>query len=352
MHPRLFEIPFVHLTVWGFGLMMVVGFLSSLWLVRRASRRAGLDPESMSDVALYALILGVVGARAFFVLHHLDRFRDDLRGVFAIWHGGLEFLGGVAPAVAFLLLYLHWRKLPMRRCLDVLAMGLMMGLAFGRLGCFLNGCCFGGPTDVPWAVRFPYRSYAYVSQINSDPRRDRAEPYLDVPPYEYADFYAEDGRWYPKPLEELTEPQRHEVTKGKYRCLPVHPTQLYASAYAFVLCGVLYLLWRRSIHGGRSTGQGGGRLTRPGVATAAMCVLYGPGRFVLEAIRDDNPYEIGTLTISQIMGIVMFVAGLALLAVVVRHGPVIAECGASSGAPAASSTEGAAGDGPLEAEAG
>lgn len=312
MHPRLFEIPFVHLTIWGFGVMMVAGFLSALWLVRRASRRAGLDPEIMSDVALYALILGVAGARTFFVLHHLDQFRGDFLGVFAIWRGGLEFLGGVGPAVAFLLFYLHRRKLPMRRYLDILAMGLMIGLAFGRLGCFLNGCCFGRPTDLPWGLRFPYRSYAYVSQMNPDPQRGRAEPYLDVPPYEYAAFYTADGQWYPKPLEELTAQQQHEVTHGKYRCLPVHPTQLYASVHAFLLCGVLYLLWRRSI-AGAGTGRNGW-LARPGVATAALCLLYGPGRFVLEAIRDDNPYEFATLTISQIMGIVMFIGGLVLLA--------------------------------------
>ena len=247
MHPRLIEIPFVHVTIWGFGLMMVMGFLTALWLVRRLSRRAGLDPETMANGALYSLIVGVIGARAFFVIHHFDQFRGGILGVFAIWRGGLEFLGGVVPAVGFLLVYLYARKLPVRRYLDILALGLMMGLAFGRLGCFLNGCCFGRPTDLPWALRFPYRSYAYVSQINTDPARDRAEPYLKVPPGDYADFYTQDGTWYPKPLTELTERQRNEVTKGKYRCLPVHATQLYASAYAFLLCGVLYRLWRRSL---------------------------------------------------------------------------------------------------------
>jgi phosphatidylglycerol:prolipoprotein diacylglycerol transferase len=251
--------------------------------------------------------------------------------------------------VAFLLFYLYRRRLPMRRYLDILAVGLMMGLAFGRLGCFLNGCCFGRPTDLPWALRFPYRSYAYVSQINADPRRNRAEPYLNVPAQEYAAFYTADGRWYPKPLEELTERQRYEVTQGKYRCLPIHPTQLYASAHAFLLCGILYLLWRRSVSG---AGANDTRtwLRRPGLATAGLCILYGPGRFVLEAIRDDNPYEIGTLTISQIMGIVMFVAGLVLLAVHVGRKPRIAGDGVHVQAGEASTANGAEGDGQLEAE--
>jgi len=310
MHPRLIEIAVVHVTIWSFGLMMVLGFLSALWLVRRLSGRAGLDPERVSNVALYCLIVGVIGARAFFVVHHLDHFRGDFWGVFAIWRGGLEFLGGVAPAIGFLLFYLHFRRLPMRRYLDILAMGLMLGLAFGRLGCFLNGCCFGRPTELPWGIRFPYRSYAFVSQVNPDVRRGRAQPRLEVPLHEYAAFYGEDGRWYPKPLDELTEQQRYEVTQGRYRCLPIHPTQLYASAYALLLCGLLYALWRRSLRGGTS-----------GLATAGLCLLYGPGRFVLEAIRDDNPYEIGTLTISQLLGIVMFLAGLVLLAVFLIRRP-------------------------------
>jgi phosphatidylglycerol:prolipoprotein diacylglycerol transferase len=324
MHPRLVEIPFLNVTIWGFGAMMALGFLAALGVVRRLSRRAGLDPETVSNAALYCLFVGVVGARTFFVIHHIDRFRGDVLSVFAIWRGGLEFLGGVAPAVGFLLFYLRFRRLPMRRYLDILAIGLMMGLAFGRLGCFLNGCCYGQPTELPWAVRFPYGSYAFVSQANPDPQRGRTRPHLQVPPPEYAAFYGDNGRWYPKSLDELTEPQRHEVTKGEYRCLPVHPTQLYASAYAFLLCALLYLLWRRGTGSDGSDGLGR-RFAKPGMATAALCLLYGPGRIALEAIRDDNPYELGMLTISQLLGIAMFLAGLVLLAVLVTGKHVVAD---------------------------
>ena len=324
MHPRLVEIPVIHVTIWGFGLMMVLGFLSALWLVRSLSRRAGLDPERMTNVALYVLIVGVIGARAFFVVHHFEHFRGQLLGIFAIWRGGLEFLGGVVPAIVFLLVYLRLRRLPVRRYLDILAIGLMMGLAFGRLGCFLNGCCFGRPTDLPWGLRFPYRSYAYVSQINPDLKRNRAAPYLAVPSREYAQFYTKDGHWYPKPLEALTQRQRYEVTEGDYRCLPVHPTQLYASGDAFLLCGILYLLWRRSLTGAHA-GRLRARLWQPGIAVVGLCLLYGPARFVLEALRDDNPYEWGTLTISQIMGIAMVAGGLGLLAVLMMRKADVAE---------------------------
>jgi phosphatidylglycerol:prolipoprotein diacylglycerol transferase len=312
MHPRLLEIPILHLTIWSFGLMMVVGFLTALFLVRCLSRRAGLDPETMSSAALHALIIGTVGARVFFVVHHFDEFRAAPLSTFAIWRGGLEFLGGVVPAVLFLLVYLRRRKLPVRRYLDIMAIGLMAGLTFGRIGCFLNGCCYGKPTDLPWAVRFPYGSYAYLSQIYADPARDRARPHLDLPRSEYFLFSQEDLRWHLKPFAALTQRQQYEVTEGHHRCLPVHPTQLYASGHALLLCAILYLLWRRTLKpavaGGKHPLRG-----QPGLAIAGILILYGVGRFILEALRDDNPYEVGALTISQILGLAMSFAGLVFL---------------------------------------
>jgi len=154
----------------------------------------------------------------------------------------------------------------------------------------------------------------YISQINSDLKRNRPEPYLKLPQTEYLSFYDKHGKWYPKPLEELTEQQRYEVTKGRYRCLGVHPSQLYSSANALLLCGILYLFWRKSLE---STGSDNASklLSRPGSMVGLMFVLYGLSRFLLEFIRDDNPYELGILTISQTLGIVMLVLGVVLLVI-------------------------------------
>jgi len=317
MYPRLFEIPFLHLKISTFGPMMVFGFLAALFTMRRLSRRADLDPAMITNAALYSLIIGVVGARAFFVVHYFEHFREEPLNIFATWHGGLEFLGGVIPAIGFLLFYLHHHKLPVRRYLDIMAIGLMMGLAFGRIGCFFNACCFGKPTDLPWGVRFPYGSFVYISQINPDLKRNRPEPHLKLPQAEYLSFYDKNGKWYPKPLEELTEQQRYEVTKGRYRCLGVHPSQLYSSTNALLLCGILYFFWRRSL-GSTGSDNSSKLLSRPGSMVGLMFVLYGLTRFLLEFIRDDNPYELGILTISQILGIAMLVLGVVLL-VILSH---------------------------------
>jgi phosphatidylglycerol:prolipoprotein diacylglycerol transferase len=313
MYPHLFKIPSLDLTIGTFGPMMVLGFLAALLLMRRLSRRAKLDYTVMTNAALYSLIAGVIGARAFFVVHHFDKFTGDFLGVIATWRGGLEFLGGVIVATCLLLLYLYFRKLPVRRYLDIIVIALMMGLAFGRIGCFLNADCFGKPTTLPWGVRFPYRSFVYISQINPDPKRNRPEPYLHLPQADYVDFYDKRGNWYPKPLEQLTPTQRHEVTKGTYRCLPVHPSQLYSSANALLLSLILYLFWRKGLKRADSE-KPPKRLDRPGAITALMLIFYGFTRFLIEFIRDDNPYEFLSLTISQILGVVMIISGIILLA--------------------------------------
>jgi len=320
MHPELFEIPLIHLTVKSYGFMMVIGFLAGVAVIRYLSRHFTRDPQHITNAALYALIAGVVGARAFFVIHYYDQFRGNWGGLFAIWNGGLELIGGVVLAIAAILFYIWYHKLPMRHYLDVLAIGLTVALMFGRMGCFLNGCCYGKPTELPWAVQFPYGSFAYESQIKPDIDRHRAEPRLDLPK-EYFGSIDEQGNYIPrlKPFEELTPAQREQVVHGPYQCLPVHPTQLYASGGAILLGLILFGFWRRS----QKAEQAGQYrfLTQPGTIFGLMFILYGIMRFTLEAIRDDNPFETAGLTIAQILSIGLAILGIGLLVLFSRIKP-------------------------------
>ncbi len=311
MFPELFEIPFIHVTLKSYGLMMVIGFLAAVYLIRRLSRNITPDPQLITNAALYSLIGGVVGARLFYVIHYFEHFKENPVSVFAIWHGGLELLGGVILAIIIIFFYLLYHKLPIRQYLDILAIALMLALVFGRIGCLLNGCCFGKPTELPWAVRFPYNSIAYLSQINANLERIRPDPQLKLPQEEYVSFIDKDGNWHPKPYEDLTEQQKFEVTTGKYRCLPVHPTQLYTSASAAVLCLILYLFWRRSKNAGKI-------LTKPGCTFGFMFILYGITRFFIEFLRDDNPFEFDSLTISQNISIAMIILGAVLIVIFQR----------------------------------
>ena len=319
MYPELIEVPFVHVTVKSYGLMMVIGFLAAVSLIRRLSRDILTDPQIITNATLYSLIAGVVGARLFYVVHYFEQFRDDLLSVFYIWQGGLELLGGVVLAITVIFLYISYQKLPARRCLDILAIGLMLALVFGRIGCFLNGCCFGKPTDLLWGVRFPYASFAYRSQTSADPERNRRQPHLILPD-EFFGYVDEEGTRYTglKPYEYLTPLQKEMVNTGAYRCLPVHPTQLYASATGVFLCFVLYLFWRRSKKAILSENTSK-LFTKPCSTFALMFVVYGAARFLLEFLRDDNPLEYAWWaiykggTISQNISIYMVLFGFALM---------------------------------------
>jgi phosphatidylglycerol:prolipoprotein diacylglycerol transferase len=320
MHPELFEIPFIHWPIRSFGVMMVIGFLLGFYLLGKLGRKISSNPQLITNLALYCLIAGVVGARVFYIVHHFDQLQRPWISMFAVWQGGLEFYGGVIFAIPVIVLYSRHYKLPIRPCLDIVAITLMLGLALGRIGCFLNGCCFGKPTELPWAVRFPYDSFAYFSQINTNPERNRPDPQLKLPRDEYSSFVDTDGRLYLKPFDELTEQQKFEVTKGKYRCLRIHPTQLYSSANAALLCLLLYLFWRRSQ---RAAGSGNTRklLTRPGQIFALAFILYGITRFLIEYLRDDNPFEYAWWavykggTVSQNLSIYLVMLGVVLMAV-------------------------------------
>ena len=316
MHPELIELPFIHITIKSYGLMMVFGFLAAIYIIRRLSRDITPDPQMITNAALYSLIAGVVGSRIFYVFHHSEEFAGRPMSVFAIWQGGLELLGGVILAITVILLYLRYHKLPIRKYLDILAIGLMAALIFGRLGCFMNGCCYGKPTQLPWGVRFPYGAPAFYSQVNPNMLRDRPEQQLKLP-REYFD-----NSNYLKSFDQLTEHQQQQVSlrgSGQYRCLPVHPTQLYSSANAALGTLLLFLFWRRAQKAKKSDKKK--FLTKSGSIFALMFMYYGTTRFILEFIRDDNPFEnawwilLKGRTVSQNIGIYLAVFALILMIV-------------------------------------
>jgi phosphatidylglycerol:prolipoprotein diacylglycerol transferase len=316
MFPELFRIPFTTLTIKTYGLMLVIAFLAIIYLIKRLSKNIIPNPQMITNGALYAIITGIVGSRVFYVFHYWDNFRDNIASAFAIWDGGFEQLGGAIPAIIVIYIYIRYHKLPARKLFDIVAIALPLALAIGRIGCFSSGCCYGKPADVPWAVRFPYASDSFYSQIEPDLERNRPKPYINLP----SDFF-EGHRL--KPYNQLSDEQKKLVTSGPYRSLPVHPTQLYSSAAAFVLMILLYLYWRRNKKINEA-GLKGRFLSAPGSVFAFMFISYAIGRFLIEFLRDDNPFEYGWWalykggTVSQNICIYMFIFGLALLFVFQR----------------------------------
>lgn len=145
---KVFGIP-----IRAYGLMMVVGFALGIWRAVRVSlTRYRIPPERVYDIGIVALVGGVIGARALYIL--LNPETERWAEFYAVWRGGLSFHGGLAAAIAAGWVYTRIAGLRFWDCADLVAPSIALGYAIARIGCFINGCCYGAPTNLPWAVRF------------------------------------------------------------------------------------------------------------------------------------------------------------------------------------------------------
>jgi len=158
MHPDIFDIGFLHFRF--YGLALTLSFIIGTHIAARRARKMKISEEFMVWLAVVSLVLAVVGSRTHYVLTHLNEFRGDFAGVFMIWSGGLSMYGGVIAAVLGGIAFTRFKGYPVWKVTDAVAPSLALGEAITRIGCFMNGCCFGSPTCAPWGVVFPYDSFA------------------------------------------------------------------------------------------------------------------------------------------------------------------------------------------------
>ena len=155
MHPIAFHLG--PLTVHWFGVSLAVAFLTALWTAARRAPLTGVTSERISDTGLWLILGGVLGARALYVVTY---WRDSFAGqpvweIFMIQRGGLVYYGGLVGAALACIIFAKFKKLALWKIADILAPSLALGYVFGRLGCLLNGCCFGSECALPWAIHFP-----------------------------------------------------------------------------------------------------------------------------------------------------------------------------------------------------
>lgn len=148
------------MTVYSWGAMVAIGFLCgilvSIWLAKREK----MDYLYIVDLAFYVLVSAIVGGRVFYVIQFWKDYQGKFWQIFAVHEGGLVFFGGLIFSLATILVYTNLKKIDLWKLLDVITPGFALGYAIGRIGCFLNGCCYGCPTDLPWGVKFPAGSLA------------------------------------------------------------------------------------------------------------------------------------------------------------------------------------------------
>ena len=250
MHPKLFE--FGPVALHTYGLLLAISFLAGIWITSRNARKEGINTDFVWNLGIVILLAALVGSKLLLLIADFSYYAENPREIFSLstLRSMGVYYGGLILALAAATWYTRKHRLPAWRMADCIAPGIALGQAIGRLGCLAAGCCYGAPTNLPWAIRF-------------------------------TDSYASENM-------------------GTPFNIPLHPTQLYESVGTLVLFG--YLMWRRT------------RPHRTGQIMLEYLGIYAVLRFIIEFFRADDRGAIfhDLLSTSQFIAILMFLAATLL----------------------------------------
>jgi phosphatidylglycerol---prolipoprotein diacylglyceryl transferase len=307
----------------GFGVMLMLATVASVGLAAWRAQQVGIDPEVIYSLSFYMFIAGIAGARLFYIVQYWPQFAHDslletLKAVFNVTSGGLVVYGSVLGGVPAGIWYLRRKGLPILPIGDIIAPSMVLGAAIGRIGCFLNGCCFGGVClTADYALSFPASSPPYVQQLESGWQSglwlQQLEDDVVVAYVAPGGPAAAAGLSAGQALASINGKQVESLAGARARLaggsrffevttaagdlyrwtavlpsgsVPVHPAQLYAAIDAGLLALLLWVYYpfRR----------------RDGEVFALLLTIHPVSRFLLELVRSDEPGQFGTsLTISQ-----------------------------------------------------
>ncbi len=250
------------LPVYGYGFMLFIGFVLCIFLATRLASIVGIPREFIWDIGVFGLLAGIVGGRLFYIVQYSDRVFGGKTGTellvapFQLQEGGLVLLGGVIAGAGTMIWYCWKRKVSPLLLADVAVPAFFLALAFGRMGCLMNGCCYGDRCELPWAIQFPMGSVPDMALVH-----------------------------------------RGFLSPDSTTVLALQPSQVYSTINALILCGVSLIVFRYR--------------TRNGLVLAVGMLLYPISRFLIEYLRGDEMGKFGTsLTISQIVSLAMFVSAV------------------------------------------
>ena len=255
MYPELFSIGPV--TVYSYGVLLAASYLLGLRLAMWRAKRLGLDANRVLDLGIYIIIAALIGAKLLLLVTDFDQFRTSPAELLSLARSGGVFYGGLLLAVAVAFWYIAKHRMPFWTTCDVFAPGIALGHVTGRLGCLAAGCCYGRPTDVPWAITF-------------------------------------------------TNPLA-AANVGTPLGVPLHPTQLYEAGIELVILLALLATERR----GR---QFAGR------TFWAYIFLYAISRYVIEMFRGDPRGTVLMFSTSQFISVILAPLALFMLVYLRRRG--------------------------------
>lgn len=256
MHPILLRFPASGIAIHAYSLMILLGCAGALWITAWRARREGMEVNSVYGLAGWLFLGGLIGARLLYVLQHPETVRT-VADLFRSQDGGNIFYGCILGGLTGSLIYWRRHPFPFWRMADAVAPALAVGIALGRLGCFLHGCCYGELSDAPWAVCFPAGSHAWAAHV-----------------------------------------ERGILPVSAPVSLPVHPTQLYNAAAGVLILATLTWFYPRR--------------WRDGDVMVLLMVLYGVSRWGIECLRADDPTRLWGMTLSQVISLGLLIAAFLI----------------------------------------
>lgn len=255
------------LPLFGYGFMLFLGMASALGLAIWRAKREGVSTDLIWDMAFCLFLGGIAGGRLFYLVQKREEVFANvqdgwglLNAVFNLSQGGLVLYGALLAGAAVFFTYCHYRRVSPLGMADIITPSIFVGIGFGRIGCFLNGCCYGDECSLPWAVQFPAGSAAFEA-------------------LRFKQLIPLDALWTP----------------------PLHPTQLYSALDGFLIAALTFWYFRHR--------------RRNGECLAVALMIYPVTRFVIEILRNDEGGQLGTsLTISQWVSIVLLVVNVGYMA--------------------------------------
>lgn len=246
------------LPIFGYGLMLFIGVIAAVFLAAARAEKVGLSGELIWDLSMWLFVPGIIGARMFYLIQYGDNVFRDLPywkwplAAVNLPEGGIILYGALFGGAAGYFAFCHFRGIRPLGLADLVVPSVFVGIGFGRIGCFLYGCCFGRFTTLPWGVQFPRESSAFSSLV-----------------------------------------EKHLIDGNLICTPPLHPTQIYSSIDGFMIALITsWYFWRRR---------------RNGEVLAVAMIIYPITRFCMELIRADEVGQFGTtLTISQWFSIAIF----------------------------------------------
>ncbi|MCR4673773.1 MAG: prolipoprotein diacylglyceryl transferase [Lachnospiraceae bacterium] len=246
-----------------YGMIIALGMVLAGAFVLYDAKRKGGDEDAYMDVIIWAIILGVIGARVYYVVFSWDEYKDNWIDVFKFREGGLAIYGGIIGGIIGTLIICHIKKLKFLDVADTACLGVLIGQVFGRWGNFFNREAFGGYSDGLFSMQIPI---------------DAVRDHTDI----------------------TTEMMEHVINIDGISFISVHPTFLYESVWNIGVFLFLFFLRRKKSFDGE--------------IWFFYLALYGVGRFWIEGLRTDQLKFAGTeIAVSQVLSMVLIILSLVYL---------------------------------------